>query len=228
MMAMILANVTAVVVESISGVYPAAPTFWNWFEGISVIFFTADYLLRLYSAPQNPACGFSRGVYATTFLGVVDLASFLPFYIELVLVASGVISADGSSEGAVFRVLRIFRLFCLEHFFEGFTLLDDVYRESRPILMGTGVLALLIWVGGAVLFYLFEPEIDSVPQSLFYTAVFLGGEWTICDFTIPGKVLCVVLCVVGIALYGTCIGSLCDAFAERLERRAERAAQTTV
>lgn len=118
--------------------------------------------------------------------------------------------------------MRILRLFALEHFLEAFTLLDDVYRECRPILMGTGVLALLIWVGGAVLFYLFEAEITSVPQSLFYTAVFLGGEWTVCDFSIPGKVLCVLFCIFGIALYGTCVGFLCDAFAEVLERRAAR------
>lgn len=98
MISMILLNVIAVVIESVDGVYSAAPGFWSAFEIFSVVFFTLDYALRLYSAPQNPRCGYSRAVYATTFLGVVDLASFAPFYIEALVLAStgGTFGSDGS------------------------------------------------------------------------------------------------------------------------------------
>jgi len=39
---------------------------------------------------------------------------------------------------------------------------------------------------------------------------------------IPGKILCVIMCVLGIAVYGTCVGLLSDAFQEVLERRSVR------
>lgn len=44
------------------------------------------------------------------------------------------------------------------------------------------------------------------------TAVFLGGEWGVVDFTWPGRVLCLFFCVLGIALYSIPIGTLFDSF----------------
>ena len=228
---LIILNVLGVVAESINSVYSSAEGFWTAFEYISVLIFSVEYGLRVYSATQNPGSGFSRLVYMTTFYGVVDFLTIAPFFIERIVV--GVSGADEGADGSdaeVFRVMRILRLLELEHFIEAFSLLDDVYRESKKTLHATGILALVIWVGGAVLFYLAEHDADAdggdpipnIPTGLFYTAVFLGGEWAICDFTVPGKVLCVVYCTLGIALYGTAVGFLVDAFSEVLERRLTR------
>lgn len=52
----------------------------------------------------------------------------------------------------------------------------------------------------------------DMPNSLYYTAVFLGGEWGVVDFTWPGRLVCLFLCVVGIALYAIPIGTLFDSF----------------
>ena len=52
----------------------------------------------------------------------------------------------------------------------------------------------------------------SMPDSLYYTAVFLGGEWGKIDFTAGGRCVCVFLCVVGIAIYAIPIGTLFDSF----------------
>ena len=66
----------------------------------------------------------------------------------------------------------------LERFVPAFTLLRDVYRKSKDVLKATGILALIIWIGGATLFYVFQPELfGSVPNAMYYTAIFLGGEW---------------------------------------------------
>jgi hypothetical protein len=52
----------------------------------------------------------------------------------------------------------------------------------------------------------------DMPNALFFTAVFLGGEWGIVDFTWPGRIVCLFLCVVGIALYAIPVGTLFDSF----------------
>ena len=92
---------------------------------------------------------------------------------------------------------------------EAFTKLDDVYRECRDVLKATGLLALIVWVGGATLFYVFEHHhheqsdaFYNLPDSLYFTAVFLGGEWGRVDFTVGGKIVCILLCVLGVALFG--------------------------
>lgn len=57
-----------------------------------------------------------------------------------------------------------------------------------------------------------QVSFTSMPNALFYTAVFLGGEWGVVDFTWPGRFVCLFLCVVGIALCAIPIGTLFDSF----------------
>lgn len=52
----------------------------------------------------------------------------------------------------------------------------------------------------------------NMPNSLYLTAVFLGGEWGVVDFTWPGRFVCLFLCVVGIGLYAIPTGALFDSF----------------
>jgi hypothetical protein len=47
---------------------------------------------------------------------------------------------------------------------------------------------------------------------IYYVAVFLVGEWGVVDFTWKGKLVCMFLCVAGIALYSIPVGSLFDSF----------------
>lgn len=72
-------------------------------------------------------------------------------YIEAALRSSGVYF-----DASAFRVLRLFRILQLEHFVSAFSLLDDVWTASKDTLAATGLLALVVWVGSACLFYLFE------------------------------------------------------------------------
>lgn len=52
----------------------------------------------------------------------------------------------------------------------------------------------------------------SMPNTLFFVAVFLGGEWGVVDFTWQGKLVCMFLCYAGIALYSIPVGTLFDSF----------------
>merc|ERR1711871_1683165 len=156
---LIITNVIAVLVESepqFSDVNnpsysESAHSFFQTFEEISIAIFTFEYVLRLWTARISSAYSFSRIEYFFSFYGIVDLATILPFYVEVGLRASHV-----KFDGTIFRVFRLFRLLQLEHFVEAFTLLDDVYRGAKDTLAATGLLALVVWVGGACLFYLFE------------------------------------------------------------------------
>jgi hypothetical protein len=52
----------------------------------------------------------------------------------------------------------------------------------------------------------------NMPDALYFTAVFLCGEWGVVDFTWQGRCVCMFLCVAGIALYAIPVGSLFDSF----------------
>jgi len=255
----IIANIGAVLAESIPSVDKAVGNdpgnFFDVFEAFSVLIFASEYAARLFCAPKNREALYSSFVYATTFFGIVDFLSTAPWFVEQILLFSGVISG-GDDNARIFRIFRIFRILQLEDFVTAFSKLDNVFRASKDILKATGLMALIIWVGCGALFFIFEennsnwrqcddsiPVISngteypgcydfvstaecnayypnmceqrvftSMPNSLYLTAVFLGGEWGVVDFTWPGRFVCLFLCVVGIGLYAIPTGALFDSF----------------
>eukprot|EP00927_Polykrikos_kofoidii_P039095 TRINITY_DN3352_c0_g1_i1.p1 TRINITY_DN3352_c0_g1~~TRINITY_DN3352_c0_g1_i1.p1 ORF type:complete len:1262 (+),score=173.67 TRINITY_DN3352_c0_g1_i1:129-3788(+) len=242
MLLLIFLNVASVLLESIpSVVATVGMSPFIGIEVISVLLFTCEYLMRLFSVTKDPVHLYSRWFYMTTFFGIVDVVTILPWYFELGMAALGIPTADFSD---LSRLVRLFRLLQLEHFLTAFTVLDNVFFRSKGVLAATGVLALIIWLCSGALFYVFEranpnfcsvwetlaceekytdgcicseSAFDTMPHSLFYTAVFLCGEWALIDFTILGKLLCLVLSVVGIALYAIPTGTLFDSFGAVLE-----------
>ncbi|MGH7974643.1 MAG: ion transporter, partial [bacterium] len=102
---LIIANVVAVLLESIPEIDVSAGNLFDYFEAFSVIIFTAEYFFRLFSASKNALALFSPWVYATTFYGIVDVVSVAPWFVEQFLIAIGVF--DTSSDFAkVFRIVR--------------------------------------------------------------------------------------------------------------------------
>lgn len=217
---LIVLNVISVILESEDSIRNAdgMSTFFDTFEWISVVIFTVEFFLRLYSAVEDPRADYSRIGYMTSFFGVVDILAIFPCYVEGILSLSGV-----HFNAMIFRVFRVFRVLLLEHFTEAFTLLDDAFRSCKDTMAATGLLALVIWVGCATLFYIFESSNDNpeyvdafsnIPNSMYYVAVFLGGEWAKTDFTIPGKLVAQFLALCGIALYAIPIGAFFEAFGD--------------
>jgi hypothetical protein len=225
---LILLNVVAVILESEDSIRDAngMSSFFDVFEWVSVVIFTIEFVLRLYSASFDERADYSMYGYMTSFFGIVDILAIFPCYIEGILNASGV-----HFNSMIFRVFRVFRILLLEHFTKAFTLLDDAFRECKDTLAATGLLALVIWVGCATLFYIFEAANDNpdysddafrnIPNSMYYVAVFLGGEWAKTDFTVPGKLVAQFLAIAGIALYAIPIGAFFDAFGGLMEDEAD-------
>jgi hypothetical protein len=57
---------------------------------------------------------------------------------------------------------------------------------------------------------------SSIPASMYFVSIFLGGEWGETDFTVGGKFVCIGLVTIGIELYAIPISVLFDAFADVL------------
>ena len=82
-------------------------------EAVTVTFFAADYFLRVWTARcRTPALPPHRAVwkYLGSFSGLVDLLSFLPYYLPIFFPA-------GAVAFRMFRVVRIFRLFRINAYY---------------------------------------------------------------------------------------------------------------
>lgn len=254
----IILNIAAVMLESVPTIDKAVGNdpgnFFDVFEAFSVGVFAIEYISRLFCAAKNREALFSPWIYAGTFFGIVDALSTFPWFIEQGLILGGIIT-DGGDMARVFRIFRVFRILQLEDFVTAFSKLDNVFRASKDVLKATGLMALIIWIGGAALFFIFEGNNpnwrqceDSIPpvwngtdpgcfdfastyecniyypggcdqavfvnyfNSAFLSAVFLGGEWGVIDFTYGGRLVCMFYCIIGIALYAIPVGTLFDSF----------------
>lgn len=234
---LIFLNILAVVLESIPSVEAAVPHLvWQTFECLSVLFFTVEYLMNVLTAVYDPRWGFSRWNMASSFIGIADLLAILPFYVqELILpLAAPHLIFDAT----IFRIFRMARILEFERFFTAFSLLDDVFVKAAPVLKATGVLALIVWVGGATIFYYVEPHNEkhhaatasahggedaavftSIVDALYYCAIFLAGEWATVDFTPLGSVLCTVMAIIGVALFSIPVGVLFESFQDMLAEK---------
>ena len=100
---LILLNLLALVLESAPAIEAEYRQLFHWFDVFSVTVFSAEYLIRLYLAPEDPefaSSGMPRLRYATSFLGVIDLLAVLPFYLGWLLVI----------DTRVLRVMRVLRI----------------------------------------------------------------------------------------------------------------------
>ena len=85
---LIIVNVIVVILETVASIHAQYSVEFQVIDEISVVIFTIEYILRLWTctlhtAFQKPVSGRLR--YALSPLAIVDLLSFLPFYIPMIL-----------------------------------------------------------------------------------------------------------------------------------------------
>ena len=159
---LIAASVLTVMLESIE---PPQRQYAEWFtlmEWVFTIFFTLEYLLRLYCVlrPIN---------YATSFFGIVDLLAILPSYMALFLP-----SAQYFLIIRAFRLIRIFRIFKMAHFIKEGDIIIQALRSSRAkITVFLTFVSLLVIIIGATM-YLIEggsnDGFSSIPRSIYWSS----------------------------------------------------------
>ena len=103
--AVIVLNLMALFFETIPIIYQTREVYFHAFDIASVGFFTLEYLLRLYVAPENPEFKgrFSRLRFIRSPFAIIDLLAILPFYL----------AAFFNIDLRALRALRLLRLFKL-------------------------------------------------------------------------------------------------------------------
>lgn len=190
----------------------------DWFQFASVIVFTCEYLLFMYSAGENPTFR-GRGllVYATSFYRAVDLVSILPYWLTFF---SWLFVGGSLTPGAVFLLFRFMRF---EKYTKAFTSFDDVLRDNLDVLAMTGFSALLLWIFFGSLLYLTERDsldkemanyYKTVPHSMWITLLNLSGECPLAHYSGAGKIILGFIGVFATAIFGVPIGLLGAGFEE--------------
>ncbi|MFY8152228.1 MAG: ion transporter, partial [Hyphomicrobiales bacterium] len=135
LLVLILVNVTAVVLESIPEWRAVHEPVFLTIEIVSVIVFTVEYLLRLWSSVEHPpfrglSPAMARLRHALHPMALVDLLAILPFYLSFVF----------EQDLRVLLAFRLLRFFKLARYSPGLTSLMDAVRSERHALIACAVI----------------------------------------------------------------------------------------
>jgi len=156
---LIFVNVFAVILDSYNGIDRALRISLNYFEAISIIIFSIEYVLRIISSPYKYDKKYRiQNIfrYAFTPLALIDLFSIVPFYIPLII----------PMDLRFIRILRIFRLIRIlkiKRYSKSIDLITKVFVKKRTdLIMVLIVIGVLILMSGSVMYYVeneLQPEV---------------------------------------------------------------------
>jgi voltage-gated potassium channel len=179
--------------------------------------------MRLYACVEDPRRrpgALGRLHFSTRPAALIDLIAVAPFFLEALF-----------SHLIDLRFLRVFRLVRLMKLtrYSGATqtLLTAMNRE-RPVIAAAGFIMMLLVVVAASLGYLFEHEaqpdkFENIPQAIYWSVITLAsvGYGDIAPITPGGRLVTVVLALLGIGIFAIPAAILTAAFNEQLRLERE-------
>ena len=192
----IVLSVLIVMLESVGDLHDRYTNFFYFIEWVFTIFFTFEYITRLY-------CVYKPIRYATSFFGIIDLLAILPAYIALFPFVGG---TQSFVVIRILRLLRIFRIFKLAHFLNQSSYIINALRSSRPKITVFLVFVLLIATIIGSFMYLIEGHSNSgftsIPRSIYWAIVTLTtvGYGDIAPKTNLGQMLAAIVMIMGYAV----------------------------
>ena len=217
---LILLNVFAVIFETMGDNEVRYAETLRAFEWISVAVFGVEYLLRLWSATEDPR--FARPVtgrlrWMATPAALIDLVAIVPAFLPT------------RGDLRFVRVLRLLRLLKLGRYSEGLRVLVRVFRDKREELVMSLMIVLVALVLTSSFMYYAEREaqpdkFSSIPAAMWWGIVTLAtiGYGDVVPVTDAGRLLGSVSAIAGILVLALPVGILASGFTAELEQRRKK------
>ena len=220
-MLLIVINVVAVILETVSS-YQLVFGRWFWYlEIFSITAFTFEYISRIWCSVENTAYATGwrgRMRYMLTPMALIDLLAILPFYLGAFI----------SMDTRILRVLRLLRVFKLSRHFAVLGVLGTVLRNEAKTLLSAIFVMLILVVLSASGIFVVERDIQpnafgSIPAAMWWATVTLTtvGYGDVVPMTVAGRLLGVFITVLGVGMAALPAGIIASGFTTELARRRE-------
>lgn len=227
-MAMILLSVATVFALTFD-LPPRVARALTGIEPIAALIFTAEYLLRLWTADLlHPGLSpwRARVCYVRSGMATIDLLAILPFWLALL---PGLHPMSLMSLRTL-RLLRLLRLFKLNRYIDALQAVSDVFRQRFHQLMASMFFVLVLMIIASLM--MFAVEHDAQPDR--FRNAFSGFWWAVATLTtvgygdiypitVAGRLLGAAIALLGVGMVAIPTGILSSGFMERLnaQRRAD-------
>jgi voltage-gated potassium channel len=224
-MSLIVLNVLATIIETIGEIGIQQKQLFYLFEFFSVVIFTIEYLLRIWSCVQNPQ--FSHPIkgrirFAFTAMPIIDLLAILPFYLPMIIPID-------LRFLRILRLFRIFRVFKMGRYFEAFQMIANVIKAKKEELFITVFMVMIMLIFASSLMYIVENSVQpenfsSIPSAMWWGVATLTtvGYGDVYPITPLGRCLGAIISLLGIGLFALPTGFLASGFAEEVQKRRQQ------
>lgn len=219
---LIVANVGAVILESVQPLYKEHQFWFNLFENISITVFTLEYLLRFWSVVEKDR---SRSEWAVRWQwvrsggAIIDLLAILPAFLNFFV----------HVDLRVLRIFRLLRLLKLTRYFVSLQMLLRVIQRERGAFQAVVFILSIMIVMAASGIYIVEnkaqPEaFSSIPKAMWWAVVTLTtvGYGDVTPITPMGKFLGALITILGVGIAALPAGILASGLANELNQRNQR------
>ena len=190
-------------------------------EAVTVAFFALDYLLRLFTAKIKYAkLSELRALlrYICSLGGVVDLISFLPYYLPIFF-------PSGAVAFRMFRVARIFRLFRITAYYDSLSVITEVITSKKQQIMSSVFLIAILMLASSLCMY----SLENAAQPEVFTNAFSGIWWAVSTLltvgygdiypiTTMGKIFSIIVTFLGVGMVAIPTGIISAGFVDQYSR----------
>lgn len=196
-------------------------------EAVTVGFFAIDYFLRVWTAdilyselPKGKA--FRR--YIFSFTGIVDLLSFLPYFLPVFFPA-------GTVAFRMIRIVRIFRLFRINAYYDSLSVITEVIVSKSQQLISSVFIILVLMLASSLCMYSLEHEAQPDVFSNAFSGIWWAtstlltvGYGDIYPITTMGKLFGIFISFLGVGMVAIPTGIISAGFVNQytnIKRRTE-------
>lgn len=217
----LIANLVASILYTYESVRESWGTLLLTIESVTVLFFAVDYVLRIYTAKElypEKSEGKALIAYMASFSGVVDLLSFLPYYLPVFFPA-------GIAAFRMFRVVRILRLFRINAYYDSLNVITEVIKRKKQQLLSSVFIIAVFMVATSLCMYSLEH--DAQPD--VFRNAFSGIWWSastlltvgygdIYPVTTLGRFLSIIITFLGVGIVAIPTGIISAGFVEQYSK----------
>ncbi len=223
MVLLILANVTAAVLQTVPEVVARHGAALTLFDRLCVALFIAEYAARVWTAPehpmfrQDPHHGSAPGWrlrYAATPMMVVDLLAILPLILELLF-----------PQSALVRLLRLVRFLKIARYSPALMTIGRVIAAQRQALVACVVLFVGLLLFAAAVMVMVEgrmqpDQLGDMPGAMWWSVTVLTklGHPDVSPLTPLGKLVAAVIMLLGIGFFALPVGIIGRGFYDEIRR----------
>jgi len=217
----VLVNCSAVILDSVPEIHAQHKHFFHELEFWSVMFFTAEYILRVWSLGAKYAAGEGgawkgRRQYMFSPFGLIDFFATMPHYLHIFF---------PTLDLRILRVLRLLRILKLSKYNTALQDLWHAVNSERRAFGSAAFLLLIATIVSASLMHFAEGHAQpkffgSIPHSIYWSIVTItSGYGNVEPMTKAGEVIAILTGFLGVCMAAILTGIVASAFSNQMSRK---------